>query len=60
MKGANIKATNNEGLTPLYLVSHEGHVKIVELLLENEAEVMATNNKGLTPLILLLARRTSM
>jgi ankyrin repeat protein len=49
-KGANPKAKDNIGLTPLHYAADLGYVEIVELLLERGADPKAKDNIGLTPL----------
>lgn len=37
--GADVNATNHNGVTPLMLASKGGHASVVKLLLENAASV---------------------
>jgi ankyrin repeat protein len=39
---------------PFHLASHEGHVEVIGMLIENGADVTAQNNDGSTPLHLAL------
>ncbi|PNP80118.1 hypothetical protein FNYG_06542 [Fusarium nygamai] len=49
-KGANARAADNAGWTPLHMASENGHVEITKLLLENGANARAADNAGWTPL----------
>jgi ankyrin repeat protein len=48
--GANIRATDNAGSTPLHIAAASGLVQTVRLLISHGASISATNNAGLTPL----------
>ncbi len=48
--GADAKAENKEGLTPLHCAVYQGHREIVQLLLAAGAEVNAEDNRGNRPL----------
>ncbi|WAO94557.1 NACHT domain-containing protein [Fusarium falciforme] len=50
-KGADMTAADNNGGTPLFAASNNGHVEVVKLLLEKGADMTIANNIGLTPLI---------
>ena len=50
-KGAKLNIQSNNKSTALILASLEGSHKIVEILLDNGAEVNAANTAGLTPLL---------
>jgi len=56
-KGADVKAKNTSGLTPLHYLcqryKNDNLIDIVQLLIENGAEVNAKDNYGWTPLSLL-------
>ncbi|KAL3262636.1 hypothetical protein ABHI18_002599 [Aspergillus niger] len=48
-KGADVNANDNAlGLTPLHCAAHRGHEEMVELLLDNKANINATSNEGYT------------
>lgn len=50
--GANINSKdNNYGWTPIHTAAHAGHEKIVEVLINNGAQVDARNYLGGTPLV---------
>lgn len=44
------KSKSNHGWTPLHLASYFGHKSMMELLLDNGADINALNNDGDTPL----------
>ena len=45
--GADVTAANNEGITALIAACSEGHVSVVELLLENEGvDAIARDKDG--------------
>lgn len=48
--GANPRAKNIDGTTPLHYAAYKGHTGIVSLLVERKAPVDIANDKGLTPL----------
>ena len=48
--GANINQANNDGITPLFVASHKGNVKLVSLLLNHGASVNQAAKDGYTPL----------
>lgn len=48
--GANIQATNNKGATALHLASQNGHLLIVEMLIQSGTEIDAQTLLGVTPL----------
>ena len=39
-----------DGSTPLHWASHEGHVEVVDYLLDHGADIKAKNTSGETPL----------
>ena len=45
-------ATTEEGMTPLWIASQEGHADCVQLLLDGGAAVNQVNNYGETPLLI--------
>ncbi len=47
-KDGHIKANN--GATPLYIASHQCHVKVVKILVEKGADIDKANSDGYTPL----------
>jgi ankyrin repeat protein len=49
-KGADVKAANNYGNTPLHLAADNCNLDIVKYLLEKGADVKAANKVGNTPL----------
>ena len=49
-KGADIKATDKRGQTPLYRALGSSHLEVVQLLLEKGADVEAADQDGQTPL----------
>ena len=46
-----MEAKGNHGSTPLQVAAENGHDKVVELLLQNGANLEAKTNKGWTPLL---------
>ena len=48
--GADARAQNKEGSTPLHLASRYGSVGVARFLLEHGADVTTEDNEGLTPL----------
>jgi cytohesin len=48
--GADVRAQNKEGSTPLHLASRHGSVGVARFLLEHGADVTTEDNEGLTPL----------
>ncbi|MBF0147498.1 MAG: ankyrin repeat domain-containing protein [Magnetococcales bacterium] len=51
-KGADVKAVNSEGRTPLILAANRGNVEMVQLLLKQGAEVDAKDTQGYTALMM--------
>ena len=50
-KGVGVNATNDwDGSTPLHGAAEGGHKEVVELLIDNGADVSANNHRGDTPL----------
>jgi ankyrin repeat protein len=47
--GADVTVANNDGITPVYIASQEGHLEIVKYLTESGADVTVANNNGRTP-----------
>jgi hypothetical protein len=50
-EGADVRATDVHGVTPLLVASAQGAAEIVKLLLERDAEVNAADRSGRTPLM---------
>lgn len=51
LRGANIDAKNKEdGMSPLHIAASRGMDDIVDVLINNDADVMVLNNYGETPL----------
>jgi ankyrin repeat protein len=50
-----INSTNSSDQTPLHCAVANGHVEIVEFLLENGAKVNVSDEKGWTPLLMAIA-----
>ncbi len=48
--GADVKAAENDGRTPLHWAAEKGHLDVVKYLVEKGADVKAANNDGRTPL----------
>ena len=48
--GADVNVKDEDGETPLFCASNNGHKEIVKLLLEHGADVNAKNNYGNSPL----------
>ncbi|CAB0030544.1 unnamed protein product [Trichogramma brassicae] len=55
-KTVNVDARNKEGNTPLHLAAAGGKLKLVELLLERQADPNSQNKDGSTPLHLICKR----
>lgn len=51
-QGADVKARESDGLTPLHHAAYENHVEMARLLLDNGADVNAATWVGKTPLFL--------
>lgn len=51
-KGADAKAKDKDGVTPLHWAAFNGYENIAKALLAKEAEVKAKDNRGNTPLSL--------
>ncbi len=49
-RGAQIEASNKDGLTALHWASSNGHDATVKLLLDRGAQIEASNKDGLTAL----------
>ena len=49
---ANVNMLNHEGSTALAIAAENGHVEVVKLLLEEDADVNVIADGGLTPLII--------
>ena len=57
-KGAEVDLANqNDGMNPLHIATQNGEVKIVELLINNQAKIDMLNKAGITPLILAIANK---
>jgi ankyrin repeat protein len=48
--GANVNATDENGLTPLHEAATEGHTEVIQILITAGANVNAADEDGLTPL----------
>ena len=55
-KGAEINQVTNNGNAALHLVSSNGHIDIVKLLVENDAALYQFNNDKLIPWVLALVK----
>lgn len=55
--GANIEATDEQGMTPLLLAIKHGRRDVVELLLNHGANIHHAANDGVTPLFLAIRER---
>ena len=55
--GADVTAANNEGITPLIAACSEGHVSVVELLLEHEGVDANARDKDGTSAVMAAAVR---
>ena len=51
-RGADVNQADNDGTTPLIIVSGTGHVEVVRALLDRGADVNQATNNGGTPLML--------
>ncbi|KAH9204233.1 ankyrin repeat-containing domain protein, partial [Leptodontidium sp. 2 PMI_412] len=49
-QGADVKAADLDGWTPLHGASSNGHVEVVRVLLKQGADVKAADLSGWTPL----------
>jgi hypothetical protein len=49
-QGADVKASKNDGWTPLHKAGENGHAEATKFLAEQGADVKASNNDGWTPL----------
>ena len=45
------KVTKGEGVGPLYIASYNGHLSVVQYLVQQGADKDMTTSKGSTPLI---------
>lgn len=45
-KGADVNAKNRKGWTPLHEATYEGHAGVVQLLLDNQADIETTDSGG--------------
>jgi ankyrin repeat protein len=48
--GGNVNQADNEGRTPLYVSSLNGHLKVVKYLIYKKADINQTTAHGITPL----------
>jgi len=48
--GANVETPTNDGCTPVYFASYNGHAEVVRVLAELGASVTTTENNGWSPL----------
>jgi ankyrin repeat protein len=51
-EGADVNKANNDGTSPLFVASCNGHCDVVEALLCGGADVNKARNDGMTPLIM--------
>lgn len=56
-EGANLEATDEQGMTPLLLAIKQGRRDVVELLLNHGANIHHAANDGVTPLFLAIRER---
>ena len=47
---ADANKANDNGETPLYIASYNGHVEVVKVLAESGADINKADSDGLTPL----------
>ena len=55
--GAKVDHAGNDGTTPLFMSSQNGHHEVTKALLANGAEVDLATKAGVTPLSVTAARR---
>ena len=51
---ADVNAPNSKSITPLHLAAGNGHVEMVELLIDYDANISPKNDDGQTPLAMAL------
>jgi ankyrin repeat protein len=48
-KGGDVNQATNDGFTPVFMASHNGHTAALKLLMENGGDVKQATNDGTTP-----------
>ncbi len=49
-EGADVNKARNDGVTPLFIASQNGHCDVVDALVGGGADVNKASNNGVTPL----------
>lgn len=51
LKGADVNGTNDDGWTPLHAASAQGHLRCIQIMVEDfKAKVNVLNQQGTTPI----------